>query len=286
MRPAASLSGDGAVVAESGAAAKDGTAPAAVSSPVAAIVERAADPGVPLLERVAVLGQLPVELSIEELDRLHTLVNDRGAPPTVRNDALGAIVRAGRPLPGILPRLAATWRDGTEDKDWRAYCLQYLEIAHALDPDGRAEAEATLVVAAKDADPHFSGTALLSLARLGESSPEMKSAARAGAESVLERSARAPDGDGELPVATALQVARSTGSPLALPGARRLAADKDAAAMARLSALNVLGEAGTESDAAILAAVREDAAADPQLRRVAAHALDRLGKRLGIRIRS
>lgn len=280
LRPAAPSTG---VEAAAAVAEEPAARPSGVLT-VEEAVGKAADPGAPILDRVAALSQLPKDISIGELNRLQVLVDDRAAPPTVRNDALGAMVNAGHPMPGVLSRLAAMWRDGTEDMDWRVYCLQYLEIAYARDPEGQALAERTLRTAMRDAEPHFSGTALLSMARLGDAKPDMKAAAREMAESMMERFS--PAAAPTLPMATALQVARSTGSPLALPQARRVAADDRVAVLTRLSALNVLGEAGTEADAALLAGVKEDAAAEPQLRRVATHALDRLGSRLRIRVNS
>lgn len=163
------------------------------------------------------------------------------------------------------------WNDDEEHDTWRDYCLQHMDAAYDY-ATNRTEIESILTETAR-AGGRMSGTALLSLERLGKRHP----AFAASAAEVARETVKAEKFDEEAAV-TAMQVARAAGDVSVLDEARRLAADAEAKVRLRMSSIGTLGELGGETDLPLLERLLSDS--EKRVSRVAKHNLARLKEKL------
>lgn len=248
-------------------------------TPVEQAVAKAASPAVPYNERVEALVKIPRQINEQETARLVTLVENRDQPPPIRNDAVVALARTGQPLPGLGGKLVGMWQDPKEHPEWRMFCLQHMETVYKLDPEDQALLEKTLLDAATNPNPRFSGTAMMAITRLAKDKPDMLDAARALSRQTLAKAMPGQEGDTAATV-TALQVARTIKDPAVLGQARKLAVDAKAPVMARLSALGVLGEMGRREDLPMIDKLAADSEPEARVRRVAEYARGKIQERL------
>jgi len=220
-------------------------------------------------ERDQSLDDIKGELTPEEVEQVRELAKDRKLNLAFRNDVLLLLERQEQKPEWLGPELVRMWKDKEEHETWRDYCLQHMELAYDY-ATNRDEIASVLKEVALGGG-RISGTALLSLERLGKRYPALGETAKAIARDTV----LAEKLDAEAAV-TAMQVAREAEDTTVLDTARRLAADKGALVRLRMSSIGTLGELGAAADLALL----ERLAADPEKRvsRVAKYNLDRLRK--------
>ncbi len=222
-------------------------------------------------ERDRSLGDVKRELTTEEVEQVRELVKDRKLNLSFRNDVLVLLERQKRKPEWLGPELVRMWNDAEEHDTWRDYCLQHFEPAHDY-ATNRAEIETVLTQTAR-AGGRVSGTALLSLERLGKRHPALAEEAKAIARDTV----TAEERDDEAAV-TAMQVSRAAGDKSVLATARLLAADKNAIVRLRMSSIGTLGELGVEADLSLLERLVSDQ--EKRVSRVAKYNLARLKKKL------
>jgi len=244
------------------------------ADPSAMALARILDPKLSAQERDRSLDDIKRELTPEEVGRVRDLVSDRKLNLALRNDVLLLLEHQERKLAWLGPELVRMWKDEEEKEFWRDYTIQHMELVFDYAAN-RDEIEATLKEVARGGG-RVSGTALLSLERLGKRHPALGEEAR----KIARQTVLAGDGDEKLDAeaaVTAMQVAREAKDGAVLDTARRLAADKDALVRLRMSSIGTLGELGAQTDIELL----ERLTSDPEKRvnRVAKYNLARLKKK-------
>jgi hypothetical protein len=242
-----------------------------ITEPTAKALARILDSKLSAQERDSSLGDVKRELTTDEVEQVRELVKDRKLNLAFRNDVLVLLERQKRKPEWLGPELVRMWNDNEEHDTWRDYALQHMEPAYDY-ATNRAEIESILTKTARGGG-RVSGTALLSLERLGKRYPALAEKAKAIARDTVKAEKR----DDEAAV-TAMQVARAAGDKSVLDTARSLAADKSAIVRLRMSSIGTLGELGAEADLQLL----ERLVSDPEKRvkRVAKYNLARLKKKL------
>ena len=238
-----------------------------VADPTTEALARILDPKLSAEKRLSSLGDVKRELTEEEVVQVRDLVRQRKLNLSFRNDILVMLERQKRKPEWLGPELVRMWNDDEEHDTWRDYTLQHMEAAHDY-ASNRAEIEETLLrIAAKGG--RMSGTALLSLERLGKRHSFLGNEAKTIARAAI----LAEDRDDEAAV-TAMQIARAAGDESVLGKAREFAADKSALVRLRMSSIGYLGGMGEAVDLALL----EKLSADPEKRvkRVAKYNLQKL----------
>jgi hypothetical protein len=221
-------------------------------------------------ERDRSLGDVKRELTTEEVEQVRELVKDRKLNLAFRNDVLVLLERQKRKPEWLGPELVHMWNDNEEHETWRDYSLQHMEPAYEY-ATNRAEIESVLTKAAR-AGGRMSGTALLSLERLGKKHPHLGEEAKMIARDTVLSNKR---DDGA--AVTAMQIARAAGDESVLDTARSLAADKSAMVRLRMSSIGTLGELGAEADMSLLEGLVSDK--EKRVSRVAKYNLARLKKK-------
>jgi hypothetical protein len=221
-------------------------------------------------ERDRSLGDVKRELTTEEVEQVRVLVKDRKLNLAFRNDVLVLLERQKRKPEWLGPELVRMWNDNEEHETWRDYSLQHMEPAYEY-ATNRAEIESVLTKAARGGG-RVSGTALLSLERLGKRHPALAEKAKAIARDIVKAEKR----DDEAAV-TAMQVSRAAGDKSVLDTARSLAADKSALVRLRMSSIGTLGELGAKADLTLLEGLVSDK--EKRVSRVAKYNLARLKKK-------
>ncbi len=236
-------------------------------------MSRILDPTLSAQKRQAALGDVKRELTEDEVGQVRDLVKQRKLHLAFRNDVLVLLERQKRKPEWPGPELVRMWRDDKEHDTWHDYTLQHMEEAYDY-ATNRAEIESILTETAR-AGGRVSGTALLSLERLGKRHPSFASTAA----EVARETVKAEKLDEEAAV-TAMQVARAAGDVSVLDDARRLAADAKAKVRLRMSSIGTLGELGREADIPLLAELSSDP--EKRVSRAAKYNLARLKKKLGL----
>jgi len=247
--------------------------------PVSARVAVVTDGGKTLIDRLEGVRRLPRTLTAGQVAALREVLEDRDANETLRNDILSALEQQTRPPAWLGESLLAMWRDAEESRRWRDYCLQHMKTVHAS-AGNRDDLEAALVAAAREPSgpgENYAGTALLSLERIGEESPEARAHLRREAAETVSVIGGALD---EEKAVTALQVLEDEDASLALEKARAVVADEDRLVRLRLSAMSILGRHGGEADGETLEALTTHE--DKRIRRVARTQLEALRDRLDL----
>ncbi len=221
-------------------------------------------------ERDKALGGVKRELTTEEVEQVRELVKDRKLNLAFRNDVLSLLESQKQKPEWLGAELVRMWNDNEEHENWRDYSLQHMEPAYEY-ATNRAEIEDVLKKTAR-AGGRMSGTALLSLERLGKRHPHLGEEAKTIARDTVLAEKR----DDEAAV-TAMQVARAAGDKSVLATARLLAADKSAIVRLRMSAIGTLGELGAETDLTLLEGLVSDK--EKRVSRVAKYNLARLKKK-------
>ena len=231
---------------------------------------RILDPKLSAQERDRSLGDVKRELTTEEVAQVRELVKDRKLNLSFRNDILVLLESQKRKPEWLGPELVRMWNDDEEHDTWRDYALQHMEPAYEY-ATNRAEIETVLTQTARSGG-RVSGTALLSLERLGKRHPALAEEAKTIARDTVLAEKR----DDEAAV-TAMQIARAAGDKSVLATARLLAADKNAIVRLRMSSIGTLGELGVEADMSLLEGLVSDR--EKRVSRVAKYNLARLKKK-------
>jgi hypothetical protein len=254
--------------------------------PEAAILKLAADESAEYAERVKAVGTLGVKLDAGAVAEAVTIIQAPGVHTTIRNDLVSKLESQARRVGTLGPLLIDMWRDSGQNATWRNYCLQHMAPAWQLEPAHRKDIEAELfgAVSAKAGEKEndasrnerlvASATAMLSLARIGESDAGVAGKVKEAALSKLSAWKEDPAG-----ATAAMQIAAASGEKSALPAARKLAADDKAPVSLRMAALAALGRLGGKGDEAVLVAMASSR--DSRLKQAGELNLAALKKRLG-----
>ena len=265
-------SDDPGLTRPTGPVAEEGT-PSVETDDVAVALSLVLDEKGGYENRVDAIRRLGRKLGAGQVASLQGLLRNRNTPPTIRNDVLVALAGQELNRPTDLGTdLIAMWKDTSEDAVWRDYCLQHMAGVYDTS-DNRAEIEATLLEVARGGG-RVSGTAMLSLERLGKRHPQLAEQAKA----IARNAVLAEERDDEAAV-TAIQIARAAGDSDILAEVRSIAADTGAMVRLRMSAVGTLGELGEEEDVALLTKLCQDE--EGRVRRTAKHNLARLRQKLG-----
>ena len=236
--------------------------------------------GVP--SRLAALRALRGKtLGADEIDALWTFLaktpEETGIPLAnlnhLRNDTLTVLVLHRPVLPDLVPRLCAMYRDKTQDRTWRDYCIQFLgQACPAASEADRALALATIHEAAAIHTLPTAGTALIALSN-NLSAPGIDPDRLAQLAVAL---AADPDASPGARM-TAFAVCARLRVPEALPHARSAAAGTTAESVTvRMAAIAAIGTLGDHTDRELLGRLGKNV--ETRLRRAAHTALDRLGR--------
>jgi len=248
-------------------------APAAVRvlDATAKTLARILDPKLSAQERDRSLDDVKRELTPKEIEQVRELARDRKLNLALRNDVLLLLEHQEDKPKWLGAELVRMFNDDEEHETWHDYVIQHMEITYDY-ATNRDEIEATLKEVARGGG-RISGTALLSLERLGQRYPALGEEAR----KIARKTVLAEKRDDEAAV-TAMQVAREAGDGSVLDTARRLAADTGSLVRLRMSSIGTLGELGAEADLSLLERLVSDK--EKRVSRVAKYNLARLKKKL------
>lgn len=231
-----------------------GTTPAdaAPTNPGQAPVTRADDLSAALNKgggyaaRLKAINSLPNNLDEQDRARILALVEDRAEHPTLRNDAVVLLCRQQVKDPTLADRLMTMYRDDQESDTWKDYSLQHL--APTFDYSlSREKVFELLRDEAERRSDSFSGTAMITLQRIGADHPHLKEvvqqiAARKNTSSIA-------NNESEI---TAIQIAREAKDVSVLLKCRKAAIDADLKTRLRMSAIAAIAEIGQERDMNLL----------------------------------
>jgi hypothetical protein len=223
-------------------------------------------------------------LSLKERKVLYLYLRDTseekwlrpGQSFALKNDILNALCEQEQPPSELTDFLATLWRDSSQPLVLRDYALQHLSPWYSkVDGRERKQIVAELLAAAQDAGQSFAGTALLALSRIRQEEPTVE---------IPELAERIQhlitDTPGNLLARiSAVQLVGEFQIEQARDPIRGIAVDDAQATGLRLAAIAALGSVGTHEESACL---REIAAGNDQRLKMAAIAalrrLDELAK--------
>ena len=195
----------------------------------------------------------------------------------LRNDVLNLLVYHTPILPDVGERLIAMYRDNTQNRTWRDYCIQFLGQFYArASAASQADIRDLLREVARDHTVPTAGTALIALTD-NLASPEIHREDIITAALAIAGNPKASAGARM----TAFQICAKLGAKAALPHARQAAAGETAKSisvrMAATAALGFLGDPGEQADHELLAKLQRSG--ESRIRQAAAGALRRLDQR-------
>ena len=209
---------------------------------------------------VAALRSLPIELTVEHVDRLRDALAVPYTPAMgfslveyngIRNDAADLLLRQPQFPPDLLFDFSEMFSDSTQDAVWRDYCLQMLatgwkNLASRNDPDSEAARALAVSVLgeAAGAQSRWAGTALLGLqAMMTTDAPSVDE--NEFAEQVFHVVSNAAASEQNR--ITAVRLAGMHGIYDACPAVRKIAQTGETETL-RGAAIATLGEIGDEQD--------------------------------------
>jgi hypothetical protein len=192
----------------------------------------------------------------------------------LRNDVLHTLVYHRPVLLDVPERLIATYRDQTQDRAWRDYCIQFLGQFYArASEDSKGDIREVLFEVAGKPGVPTAGTALIALTD-NLASPEIDRETVVAAAVAIARESEASAGARM----TAFQICARLVVREALPHARQAASGETTKSVTvRMSAVAALGTLGDESDRELLTKLSRSR--DTRIRRAAIGGLRRLGQR-------
>lgn len=251
-----------------------------VSGRVRAVTDGTTEGGIPA--RIAALRALHGKtLGSGEIEALWAFLartpEETGLPMKnlnhVRNDVLVVLVQHSPAVPDLIPRLCTMYRDQTQDRTWRDYCIQFLGQAYPVASEAhRGLALAAICEAAGARTVPTAGTALIALSNNLDAPGIDRDRVAATAVAI----AADPDASPGARM-TAFQVCARLGEATVLPHARAAAQGESTTSVnVRMSAIASLGPLGDASDRALLADLGRSS--EPRLRKAAVSAMRRLGQ--------
>ena len=237
------------------------------------------DPAADRLTRVRAIAALGNNLDTDEINALYRLMlrhpeearTGIDALNLLKNEAAEVLLRQEMPVPFFASNLVAMFLDGSYDRIWRDYCMQFLgRCMPQQNAAGKALVARVLLETTETMDGPIIGTTLIALQR-NAADPLI------GRQRVADLAHACAVGDASDPDSrtTALQVCAELGDRRVLPAATTLAADTSLSLRLRISAIAAIGQLGDRSNRAELEAYSQQG--NTTIRLAAQAALQRLG---------